>query len=286
MDTRCGLQGAIRRRALAIREAYRAAVVTGAMCLLVAAAPTRAAAQQTTQPRHGVHGLIVDSAAAPVPGATVSVYGFAGSATSNDRGEFALAGLMRGTRVVEVVALGYKPRLTAVAVSDSTAELVIVLARARVFVLDSVQVRADRLTDMPIASRRTDRISEVELAQREIVGGSAFEAFALLRPQLFHGRPPPGISVTNDANQRAQLFPRDPIGSDSTARTVCVGNRACEIDGRLSVSINEGRPGSPDILTTLPVRIIREMRYLLAVDAAARFGMSAGGGPVLVVYTR
>jgi hypothetical protein len=34
------------------------------------------------------------------------------------------------------------------------------------------------------------------------------------------------------------------------------------------------------------VRIVREMRYLLAVEAAARFGMTSGGGPVLVVYTR
>ena len=61
---------------------------------------------------------------------------------------------------------------------------------------------------------------------------------------------------------------------------------ACEIDERLSVSINEGRPESPDILTTLPVRIIKEMRYLLDTEAAARFGLSSGGGPVLVVYTR
>jgi len=239
-----------------------------------------------SQARYSLRGAVRDSSDAPIASATVSVYGFAGSATTNERGEFSLTGLMRGTRVVEVVALGYKPRLIAVSVSDSTPELVVILARSKVIVLDSVQVRADRLADMPITSRRMDRITEAEFSRREIIGGSAFDAFALLRPQLFHGRPPPGISATTDANQRAQLFPRDPIGQDSTVRTVCAGNRACEIDGQLSVSINEGRPGSPDILTALPVRIVREMRYLLAVEAAARFGMTSGGGPVLVVYTR
>jgi hypothetical protein len=52
------------------------------------------------------------------------------------------------------------------------------------------------------------------------------------------------------------------------------------------VSINEGPIGSPDVLTGLPARIIREMRYLQPVDATARFGILAGGGPVLIVYTK
>lgn len=281
MDSTERAQGAAWRRA---RPGRAVACAAGLLC----ATWISAAAQDSgrSQTKYALHGLIIDSVEAPVRSATVSVYGFAGSATTNERGEFALAGLMRGTRVVEVVALGYKPRLVAVAVSDTTPDMVIVLARTRVFVLDSVQIQADRPTGMPISARRADRISEAELTQREIVGGSAFEAFALLRPQLFRGRPPSGGSSRSDANQRAQLFPRDPIARDSTAGTACFGNRACEIDGRLSVSINEGRPSSPDILTTLPARIIKEMRYLLAVDAAARFGITAGGGPVLVVYTR
>jgi hypothetical protein len=254
--------------------------------LIIGWLPARAQDGGRMQERYAIHGAVHDSANAPVASATVSVFGFAGSATTNDRGEFALNGLMRGTRVVEVIALGFKPRLVAVSVSESTSDVVVVLARTKVIVLDSVQVFADQPTGMPITSRRTDRITQAELSQRHILGGSAFEAFAQLRPQLFHGRPPPGVSATNDASQRAQLFPRDPVGRDSTVRVVCVGNRACEIDGQLSVSINEGRPGSPDILTTLPVRVIKEMRYFLAVDAAARFGMTAGGGPVLVVYTR
>jgi hypothetical protein len=82
------------------------------------------------------------------------------------------------------------------------------------------------------------------------------------------------------------MIARDTIAQASGPRVVCIGTRACDIDARLSVSINDGRPGSPDILTTLPVRIIKEMRYLADIDAAARFGISSGGGPVLVIYTR
>jgi hypothetical protein len=287
MGNRWWAQCADRRERLARASTRVAACVVAAVALVAGGArASRAQDPGRAQNRYTIRGAVRDSSNAPVASATVSVYGFAGSTTTNERGEFTLAGLMRGTRVVEVVALGYKPRLIAVRVNDTTPKLIIVLARTRVIVLDSVQVRADRMPDMPITSRLADRITEAELAQREIIGGSAFEAFALLRPQLFHGRLPPGTSSTTNANQRAQLFPRDPIGQDATVRTVCVGNRACEIDGQLSVSINEGRPGSPDILTTLPVRIIKEMRYLLAVEASARFGMTAGGGPVLVVYTR
>ncbi|MGH7619254.1 MAG: carboxypeptidase-like regulatory domain-containing protein [Gemmatimonadaceae bacterium] len=259
-------------------------VVRGTLCLTFMLAARSAVAQEPK--RYDLRGVVRDSLDAPIASASVTVYGFSDRATTNARGEFALSGLLRGTRVLEAIAVGFRPRVMAVAVSDSMPRVVIVLARSRVVVLDSMQVTADRMPDMPITSRRTDRITRQELSQRQIIGGSALEAFALLRPQLFHGRPPPGFSATNDASQRASLFPRDTIGGGSTARTLCVGNRACEIDGQLSVSINEGRPGSPDILTTLPVRIIKEMRYFLAVDAAARFGMLAGGGPVLVVYTR
>lgn len=257
-----------------------------AMLVVLFAAAPRVRAQGGDRTRYGIHGLVRDSANKPVRTASVSVYGFSGSATTNDRGEFALSGLERGTRVIEVVALGFKPRLLAVMVDDSTRELDVVLARTRVVVLDSMQVFAEQPADVPITARRTDRITQSELSQKQIIGGSAFDAFALLRPQLFHGRPAPGLSSMTSASQRAQMIARDTLTQGSGTRVVCTGTRACDIDGRLSVSINDGRPSSPDILTAVPARIIREMRYLNDIDAAARFGISAGGGPVLVIYTR
>lgn len=257
-----------------------------ASMVMAAMAFSTATAQDLVPARYALRGVVLDSADAPVSSATVSVYGFPGTATTNERGQFTLGGLLRGTRVVEVIAMGFKPRLVALAISERMPDAVIVMARSKVVVLDSVQITENRPVDMPLSSRRTDRITEAELSQRDIIGGTALDAFALLRPRLFHGRPPPGSSAVNAASQRAQLFPRDTVGQGATFRTLCLGNSACDIDGQLSVSINEARPGSPDILTTLPARVVKEMRYLLAVDAAARFGILAGGGPVLVVYTK
>ena len=89
--------------------------------------------------------------------------------------------------------------------------------------------------------------------------------------------------MTTAASERGRLYIRD---GNSNGRPRCFGNSACDIDGMLSVSINEGPLGSPDILTTLPARAIKEMRYLLPIDATARFGIVAGNGPVLIVYMK
>ncbi len=56
--------------------------------------------------------------------------------------------------------------------------------------------------------------------------------------------------------------------------------------GSLSVSVNEGPPGSPDILSAIPARRVRELRFLRPLEAAARFGSRAASGPVLLVYTK
>src|SRR5262249_1517590 len=156
-----------------------------------------------------------------------------------------------------------------------TPQVEVVLARPKVVVLDSMQVFADEPADVPIAARRTDRITRSELSQKDVIGRDAFEAFAILRPQLFHGRSSPGSSAMTSASQRAQMIARDTLTQASGTRVICIGTRACDIDGRLSVSIDEGRPSSPDILTALPARIVKEMRYLSDIEASARFGISA-----------
>ena len=110
----------------------------------------------------------------------------------------------------------------------------------------------------------------------------------MLRPLLFQGRPSGAATISTPASTRGQLYPRDDRNPNAKVpeRPRCTGNPACDIDGLLSVSINEGPLGSPDILTTLSVRSIKEMKYLRPIDATARFGVVAGSGPVLIVYTR
>jgi Carboxypeptidase regulatory-like domain len=249
--------------------------------------PGAVAAQDPAAPtgQFTLRGTIRDASDAPIAAAVVSVFGLPGASTTNEKGEFSLSGLPGGTRVVQVVALGYKPRAVATAISSGTPPLTVALQKANV-ILDSMQVVAKRLTQ-DATKRPTDRITEKELASPDIISINALEAFALLRPQLFAGRPSGNGMATTSAAERGRLFIRDNAGSDDpNRRPTCVGNRACDIDGRLSVSINEGPLGSPDILTAIPTRIIREMRYLQAMEATARFGMLAGSGPVLIVYTK
>jgi len=286
MGTRRMVRRDVWDRARFTRALASIAMGTVAMLGVLFAAAPKVQAQDGDRARYVIRGLVRDSLNAPVRTASVSVYGFSGSTSTNDRGEFSLSGLLHGTRVIEVVALGFKPKLLAVMVDDSTPRVEVVLARPKAVVLDSMQVFADERTDVAITSRRTDRITRSELTRRDIVGRDAFEAFAILRPQLFHGRTSPSGSAMTPASQRAQMIARDTLTQASGTRVICTGTRACDIDGRLSVSVDEGRPGSPDILTALPARIIKEMRYLSDVEASARFGLSAGGGPVLVVYTR
>lgn len=232
-----------------------------------------------------LNGIVRDSTAGPIAGATVTIYGATGSATTDERGRFALDSVPEGTRVVQVIALGFKPRLVAVGIEEHTPTVTVRLAKIDV-ILDSVRVMAvKRPEDMP--HRRRDIIEAKEFAHPEIVSGTALDALFLLRPQIFTGRPSGGTNPTTEAAQRSQFYPREVIGDEKTGqRVVCAAGRVCDIDQRLSVSINGGPVGSPDILSALPARIVREMRYLLPADAAARFGQTAGGGPVLIVYTK
>ena len=87
-----------------------------------------------------------------------------------------------------------------------------------------------------------------------------------------------------EAAKRGEAFERDV--KTRTGEPTCIGNQACDVDSHLTVSINEGPLGSPDVLVFIGARSVREMRYLLPADATARFGLNAGNGPVLIVYLR
>jgi len=228
-----------------------------------------------------VRGTVRDTAATPIAGASVTIYGLGRATTTNTNGEFSFADLPGGTRVLEVLALGYKPRILAIAIADS-APLSIEM-RAGAVALDSVHTTAT--IALGVNEPKQDRITSAELEAPDIADRTALEAFELLRPQLFRGRPSAGAR-SSEAAQRGQMFPRDETAMLKSGRAVCVGVRACDVDRELAVSINEGPLASPDVLTTLSVRVVKEMRYLLAVDAQARFGVITGNGPVLIVYTR
>lgn len=253
------------------------------MLLHVAALMPTLAQDSIPAGRIVLRGEVVDPAGVPVVGAVVSLRGARRAATTNTRGEFSLDRLPAGQQVVEVRAFSYRDLVFTVDLVDSMPQITISLIHTTV-VLDSVKV-VEKRQNIP-ASRNADRISEAELSRPDIVGGNAMLAFEMLRPLLFQGRPSGGTSATTEASTRRQFYGRDERLQTVTGKSKCVGNPACDIDGLLSVSINEGPLGSPDVLTTLSARFIKEMRYLRAVEATARFGQAAGSGPVLIVYTK
>jgi hypothetical protein len=230
-----------------------------------------------------VRGVVFDSSDRVIEGATITVYGASGSAITDRKGEFTLSGLPGGTHVFQAIALGYKPRLTPVAISSRTETVEIQMIRTTI-VLDSVVTNDRPDPKVEILQRRQNIISAAELAARELTGRTAMDAFELLRPGLFNGRGTGG--AVPDAARRGQLYVRDEYVSSKAGRDVCIGARVCDIDSRLTVSVNEGPLGSPDVLTMLSVLMIKEMKYLQPADATARFGVTTGGGPVLIVYTK
>jgi hypothetical protein len=254
--------------------------------LVVGLLSASVALAQRTTPASGpfaVHGVVVDTADRTIEGATITVYGVIGSAKTDRKGEFTLAGLPGGTHVFQAVALGYKPQLTPIVISDRTGTVEILMLHT-IIVLDSVVTNDRPDVKVEIVQRRQNVISAAELAGRELTGRNAMEALELLRPAFFSGRGAPGNAP--DAARRGQLYVRDQYLEEKNGRPACIGVRACDIDSRLTVSINEGPLGSADVLTTLSVLMIREMKYLQPADATARFGVVAGGGPVLIVYTK
>jgi hypothetical protein len=252
-----------------MQSRLRVVIVAFLSALMLLQPEERARAQSDTALRQAVlRGDVRGPNQQPIVSAQVSVLGGGRSDTTNERGEFSLDGLRRGTQIVEVVAPGFATRRLPVVLSESTPFLAVWLERATP-VLDSVRVVADRLE---LTEKRGDRITEAELSDPSVASGSAYDAVQLLRPQYLMARLPTSAQPTNGASQRGQMYFRDATTKEAA--------------GGMTVSVNEGPPGSIDMLKTVAVRTIREMRYLAPLDATARFGVTSDGGPVLVIYTR
>ncbi|MEI6740427.1 MAG: carboxypeptidase regulatory-like domain-containing protein [Gemmatimonadaceae bacterium] len=97
-----------------------------------------------------LRGQITSVAGTPIRGAVVSVLGSVSSNTSNANGQYTLTELPEGSYLVEARALGFQPVRTIVELDadrEVTADLV---ARALPAALDTMRVRADRMT-VPLA---------------------------------------------------------------------------------------------------------------------------------------
>ena len=97
--------------------------------------------------------------------------------------------------------------------------------------------------------RRSDVITEQELADVSLVDKSALEAIQRLRPRFL----------------------------DSRSSSVNMGPTA------IKISVDGANPQDASELAHINVAEVAEIRYLSAGDANLRFGMAGTGGPVILV---
>ena len=103
----------------------------------------------------------------------------------------------------------------------------------------------------PHARRNANVITRDELADVSLSGASGLEAVRRLRPTFL--------------SSRGAISLRDPNA------------------GGVKVSIDGGTIGPLDDLDHVRTNEIRSIRYLSASDATQRFGVAAGGSPVILV---
>jgi hypothetical protein len=141
MSYRTGTARAPRRRLLRTAAIVTLLILAPLLVLCVVPVSARAQARSDSTGNATLHGTVRDSTDSPIVAASVSIFGVPGSTATNEKGEFSLANLPSGRRVVQVVALGFRPRLVTVVLSNDTAVVTVSLDRANV-VLDSVRARA------------------------------------------------------------------------------------------------------------------------------------------------
>jgi TonB-dependent Receptor Plug Domain. len=217
--------------------------------------------------RYAVTGTVRAVAGQPVAGAQVRLFGTTRAVTTNDAGEFRLAGLAGGTQAVEVVALGYYPYRTRVEVGDATPSLAVRLERAAV-VLDSMRIIAKRQRnpqaqsylefDDRAASGRGQYITEEEIARRQ-----PFETSDLFKLV-------PGVKVIG-------------FGSDAKIAAArgraTLGNTECPLD----IFIDGVRAQMTD-LNTLPPEALHGAEIYTVASAPAKYRVGACGA--LFLWTK
>ena len=111
----------------------------------------------------------------PVAGATVAVWGAQRSATSNERGAFALDSLPGGTHTAEARLIGYQPVRRIVQLAGGQSAAVDLVLGERVVVLEDVRVRGELVYGRSLA----------EFERRRRMGASQY----FLGPQEIERRP-------------------------------------------------------------------------------------------------
>jgi hypothetical protein len=97
-------------------------------------------------------GTVTTLNGSPIPSAQVSLLGSGRAVTTNERGEFRLSGVSRGTAAVHVIALGYYPQIKRVDVGGD--QIANIRMENAAVVLDSMRVIARR--SIPISPMQNE----------------------------------------------------------------------------------------------------------------------------------
>jgi hypothetical protein len=123
-----------------------------------------------SSPGSVISGKVTTLSGSAISSAQVSLIGGSRSTTTNDQGEFRIAGVTAGTQGLHVIALGYYPQMLRVEVSGAASAPVQVRMENAAVVLDSMRIIAKRATSrLRLAHRDFDR-------RRESGGGTYLTA--------------------------------------------------------------------------------------------------------------
>ncbi|MES2180122.1 MAG: carboxypeptidase-like regulatory domain-containing protein [Gemmatimonadota bacterium] len=217
-------------------------------------------AQAAVDSTHGnVYGIITDSTARGIAGATVGIVGAESDAITDERGRFSFAGVPIGQRMLHVRAIGYLQRLVAIEVTGAeTVDGSVVLQRLGQL-LDTMRVVARSPYDKPARLNYTTKYDD--FYQRRRVGSGAYYT----REQLDAFE---GMRTASDIVERIPFLVQK---GNST------GNR-CPAP-RLFV---DGLPANGDVLTFLRATDVEAVEYYRGVSNGA-LGVA---GCSLYVWTR
>ena len=223
--------------------------------------------------QHAVAGTVRSVAGQPVAGAQVRLFGTTRAATTNDAGEFRLAGLAGGTQAIEVVALGYYPYRTRVEVGEATPALAVRLERAAV-VLDSMRIIAKRQRT-PLAQsyrefdeRRAAGRAAQFLTEEDIEWRHPFETSDLFKLM-------PSVKVVGFGHDAKIAATR----GKTTIGNPNIPNQECPLD----VFIDGVRVQAEDI-NTLPPEALHGVEVYTVAAAPAKYRVGACGA--LFLWTK
>jgi hypothetical protein len=203
----------------------------------------------------------------PLRGARAFVWGTEGSATTDDRGAFALAGLPAGTRTLEVRAIGFEPRRVAVDLARGAAATADVRMAAAVPTLDRVVV-------MGKASRRTRLLDEFLERKRS----NAFGRFVTAAE--IEQRGPIAVTDALRMTPGVQVVPTGGFGNAILGRGGCTP--AVVLDGMI---IEDGAREIDRLVS--PQQVAGIEVYAGAAGAPPQYaGVRAAGCGVVLLWTK